>query len=79
MAACSSKVRARCRRARLSASDLLADLELALHEIKNQAIELKQLDRWIRAIASALPAGQRVQDVLDLDQLRAMRHLSKPR
>jgi hypothetical protein len=57
----------------------LADLEIALHEIKNQAIELKQLDGWIRAIAKELTIGKTVRETLSLDQLRVLRHLAKPR
>ncbi len=57
----------------------LADREIARHEIKRQVFELVWLVRWLELIAPALATGKTVQEVLTLEQLRAMRSLSRPR
>jgi hypothetical protein len=49
-----------------------ADLEIAQQEIRRQAVELVRWNRWLQLIAPKLAAGKTVQDVLDLEQLRAM-------
>jgi hypothetical protein len=57
----------------------LADLELARHHLRDQAFELARWDRWLELIAPALATGKTVQAALDLEQLRTMHHLSRPR
>jgi hypothetical protein len=55
----------------------LADLEIAQQEIRRQAVELVRWHRWLQLIAPKLAAGETVQDVLDLEQLRALRSLGR--
>jgi hypothetical protein len=57
----------------------LADLEIAWNHLRDQVFDLIWQSRWFKLIAKALPTGKTAQEVLSLDQLRVMRHLSKPR
>jgi hypothetical protein len=57
----------------------LADLELARHQLRREAVELARWDRWLQLIAPTLATGKSVQEVLDLEQLRVMHRLGRPR
>ena len=57
----------------------LADLEIARHHLRREAFELARWKRWLELIAPALATGKTVQQILSLEQLRAMRSLSRSR
>ena len=55
------------------------DLEIAKPEIRRQILELVWWDRWLDLLEPKLTTVKSVQTGLDLQQLRALRHLAKPR